>query len=308
MGQTTSAAEVSNDPLEIGEGRKYAKDYLSRFKNMSQSEEIEQSLLIEAHARASGNTRCCDLPGFGCQKTGIVSANTGAPLGTHLTALVDIDENNSVECAEVLRAVCFVERPAVQSLGGVRTQESATYLNVQSKRTEEQVLADSLSGKCLDVPMEFDQVNYNWAEPSTQRAPTAEQHDILKKCVKPFIQTMLTGVSVRLRLDSEANSKSSGDCLDASVALNEDLELLIISANGSERSFPVRAIRSVRPPEKIQKDECCVEFQIDGGRFMRFQFERKDHAKFFGTCMQLIVKASKGSGGATTAATAVRSA
>lgn len=227
-----------------------------------------------------------------------------------LCTLLDVNGDGSVECSEVLRAICMVD-PIIQEAGRqghVCVQEGSGYLNVIHRRDDAQVRFTG-EPSFLEVPPEFEGISYDWAAPSgSQPPPPQDQHERLQSCMKAFIQSMLVGVLVRLRLDPEEApyGDSGGQGIDAAIILSQDLTNLCISAGSAEHSVPVKAIRSVRPPDKGSDRDKCADFRLAGDRFVRFKFDLQAQAKFFGTCMRLLVKAAR-SNMATPSATPPRS-
>jgi len=201
--------------------------------------------------------------------------------------------------------------PVFRTDDEVSTQEGAGYLNVNHRRDDGEVqLARSRSPGQLQVPVQFKGISYDWTAPSaSQPAPSPRQQEILQNCMKPFIQSMLVGVLVRLRLEpgEATNGDPSGQSIEATLTISEDFSILLISAGSAQRPIPIKAIRLVRPPEKGTDSEKCADLRLAAGRFVRFHFDTQAQAKFFGTCMRLLVKAAR-SDMATPSAAAPRSA
>lgn len=212
-------------------------------------------------------------------------------------------------CREVLLAVC-VTMPERDNNDWFR--EGISY-HQAAMRTEGEVKCFSEEEErqsrntSLAVPDEFVGIRYDWTMPSQQQ-PSAEESDEarLGACLKAFVSSMLGGVTTQLQLEAaeaEQPLQSHGwHAIDAVVRLSQDLTVLNISATGSERSVPIRSIRSVRPPVRVfgglswfqpSDRELMVILSLAGGRFVRLRFDQKDQAAYFGTCVRVLVKVSR---------------
>jgi len=76
----------------------------------------------------------------------------------------------------------------------------------------------------------------------------------------------------------------------AVLALSSDASELRVFAEGTSRSIPLQAIRSVRPPPD---EECTVIVRLAGGRFMRLVLDSKQQAAYLGTCLRLLAKSAR---------------
>jgi hypothetical protein len=218
----------------------------------------------------------------------IISSTTGKNIGTDMMSLLDVNEDGRVNCGEVWSAICLTNSAIESEREGPGCEDSGM---LNGCRDDAEV-----DGGDLQVPSKFEDISYDWTAPSaSQPALSQSQQEVLQSCMKPFIQTMLIGVMVRLRLEpGEApNGDPSGQSIDAMVSLSEDFSILFIAAGGAQRSVPIKAVSVVRPPEKCDDSEKCVDLLLIGDRFVRFNFDTEAQAKFFGTCMRLLVKASR---------------
>lgn len=225
--------------------------------------------------------RCCSSP--------VVTVSTGKNAGTDIASFLD-GNGDGVECGEVASAICMLEPAVVQD--EVSTQEGTGYLNVAHRRDDGEV-QDMLAPAALEVPAQFEDISYNWGAPSASQQPqTLDEQDRLHICMKAFIQSMLSGVLLQLRLDSGGGS-DGGQSIDAVASLCKDLSILLISAGSAQRSVPIRAICSVRPLEDGTDSDKCVDLRLSGRSYVRFDFDAQVQANFFGTCMRLLAKAAR---------------
>jgi len=275
--------------------KEYAQEYLRKHVGSSPRSTYTRSFhsqILEERARAAMRMNCCSLPFISpcCGSDRGITNAVGKPQGTDLQSLLDVN-GDGIECNEVMRAVCMVD-PVFED--EVATREGVDYLDVDHGRDEEEVQVRVLP-RTLEVPTVFKTIRYDWAAPSgSQALPTVMQQEALEKCMKPFIQSMLLGVLVRLRLeDVEAISDSAAKSINAMVSFDDTFAHLLITVGATERSVPIKAIRWVRPPDKGLDSDKCVDIRLAGGRFLRFLFNTQAQAKFFGTCMRLLVKATR---------------
>merc|ERR1719453_2095337 len=108
--------------------------------------------------------------------------------------------------------------------------------------------ADDFPASALEVPPEFEEVSYDWRVPSgSQIAPSPRQQERLQNCMKPFIQSLLAGILVRLRLEpGEApDGDPSRQSIDVVVTLSEDLSVLFISSGSAQRRVSVKEVKPV---------------------------------------------------------------
>jgi len=233
----------------------------------------------------------------------MVIPNTRKTFKTDLRSLTDVD-GDGVECGEIWNAVCMTSIVGQESRDhhGVMLQDGPNASGGDSSLPEGEVVT-YLPPMPLGVPLEFHRVEYKWAQPSSaQSKPTHQQEERLGKCLKKFVHAMLTGVLVQLRLDAqEAAGTSEDQNIHAVLHLSQDLNLLLISVGGMERSVPMTSIRWARPPEKEdkghswfqpQEQDHFVVLRLAGGRFVRICFEEQNQAAFFGTCIRLLIKAA----------------
>ncbi|CAE7469485.1 unnamed protein product [Symbiodinium necroappetens] len=155
----------------------------------------------------------------------------------------------------------------------------------------------------LYVPVNFGQLAYDWSAPSSsQPAISDAEMAKLQDCLTIFIEAMLRGVIVQLRIDENETGRQGCNLL-AVVALPSSLEELVIISGGLEQTIRMSCIRWVRPLEKGRRTGSClwpgserrkmVHISLDAGCFLRLRFEQEDQAAFFGTCMRLLGKASQ---------------
>jgi hypothetical protein len=111
-------------------------------------------------------------------------------------------------------------------------------------------------------------------------------------CLKQFLREMLAGVELQLDAqDCPVDATSAAPKrIHAVLALSPDALELWLSAEGTSRSVPLRAIRSVRPPPD---EERAVVVRLAGGRFMRLVFDCKEQAAYLGTCLRLLAKSAR---------------
>jgi len=155
----------------------------------------------------------------------------------------------------------------------------------------------------LKVPSTFRGLRYDWSAPSSSQAIwEAEEINDLKDCLTAFVEAMLRGVIVQLRVDDEElDELPAGRNLHAIVAFTSSLQDLVIATGGLERGVPMNCIRWVRPLEKGRRTRSwfpandrrkMVLIGLAGDCFLRFRFEYEEQAAYFGTCMRLLAKAS----------------
>lgn len=171
-----------------------------------------------------------------------------------------------------------------------------------------QVLPEELPDH-LCVPPDFKLLEYNWTAPSeAQKDMSQEQMVRLHSCLKLFIRAMLVGVFLQLRLDAEDRvgrggiGNPMGQNIDAVAMLNKGLSTMILSTGAVQRTVPLESIRWVRPPGEdgggvtwfvpSERGQMVV-LRLAGNCFLRFRFGQQEQAAYFGTCMRLLLKASK---------------
>jgi len=300
-GQDLSASEPDGSDMRPTE---FAGDYLSKFvgsspRSRGSQDRSAHSRKLEERSKSDLANNCCSLPIVSFSELtnrSFINASSGKTIGTDMNSLLDVNGDGVVQCGEVWRAICMVN-PEQAENGGVSTQEGVGYLDVQHQRDDAEVQVPSQ----LQVPTQFQGISYDWtAESASQSSPSPKEQERLENCMKPFIQSMLLGVLVRLRL--EAGEAPDGDPLriDATITLNQDFSVLTISAGSAQRPIPIKVIRLVRPPDNCSDSDKCADLRLAAGRFVRFNFDSQDQAKFFGTCMRLLVKAARSSEAAQT--------
>lgn len=118
--------------------------------------------------------------------------------------------------------------------------------------------------------------------------------------------SMMSSIMSRRSPDGTGLSGSTANgkrLLEAVITATPDLSVLVISAGQVERSVPLRAVRSVRPGKEAaagswrswfgSENSCIVVLRLTGGRHARLRFDQADQAAYFGTCMRVLVKASR---------------
>lgn len=239
-------------------------------------------------SKSSMAANCCMLP---IGNPASITDSNGKTIRTDISSLSDVN-GDGVGCGEVFRALCMVN-PGGHREDEVSIMEGSDYLNVHHRRDDAEVSLRRSPAQ-LQVPPQFKGISYDWRLPSaSQTGPSPRQQEKLQNCMKPFIQSMLIGVLVCLRLEpGEApGGDPSGKSIDATVTLSEDFSILQVAAGSAQRSVSIKAIRLVRPPE--QGRDRCADLRLSGGLFMRFHFDTQAQADFFGTCMRLLVKAAR---------------
>lgn len=260
----------------------------------SQEDRSVRSRIQDERSKEAMANECCNFISLSdLTDRSILNAATGKSMGTDMCSLLDVNGDGRVDCVEILSAICMVP-PVYRSDNDVSTMEGGNFLNVNHRRDDAEVQPRPMAAP-FQVPLEFKGVSYDWtAHSGNQAAPSPRQQARLQNCMKPFLQSMLVGALVRLRLEpGEApDCDPSGQSIDATISLNDDFSVLFIAAGSAQRSVSVKAIRLVRPPEKAKDSDRCADLRLAGGRFVRFHFDTEAQAKFFGTCMRLLVKAS----------------
>ena len=110
----------------------------------------------------------------------------------------------------------------------------------------------------LYVPVNFGQLAYDWSAPSSsQPAISDAEMAKLQDCLTIFIEAMLRGVIVQLRIDENETGRQGCNLL-AVVALPSSLEELVIISGGLEQTIRMSCIRWVRPLEKGRRTGSCL--------------------------------------------------
>ncbi|CAE8594659.1 unnamed protein product [Polarella glacialis] len=231
------------------------------------------------------------------------------PFKTDLATLFCSDANGGcLECKEVGRAVCMSTEPrkvwAAKKNGQQATVlEGSTYVDVYMQTLDGEVV--STEGRrlaSLRVPPQFAMLEYNWAAPSSQQSkPSLVQQERMRSCLKIFVGDLLQGITLQLRLDKdEVDGTPDGRDITAGAKLSPDLSTLQLSVRGVDCNLPMASVRWVRPPADessgllwfLPNDRhTMVVLRLAGGRFVRFRFQQKDQAAYFGTCMRFLLKA-----------------
>eukprot|EP00931_Biecheleriopsis_adriatica_P094303 TRINITY_DN67969_c0_g1_i1.p1 TRINITY_DN67969_c0_g1~~TRINITY_DN67969_c0_g1_i1.p1 ORF type:complete len:276 (+),score=54.71 TRINITY_DN67969_c0_g1_i1:27-830(+) len=197
----------------------------------------------------------------------------------------------------------FMQRPLREEGGFVDMISQA--LQSEERQPAERSLGATAVGsalrpKPLTVPEQFGDLRYDWSAPSaSQGSPSNGQQALLRGCLKLFVESMLQGIILQLRLDT--NEVVDGQNIDAIACMSKGLSDLLITVGGIERCVPLSSIRWVRPPEEeetmlswfLPSDrQKTVVLWLKGSLFVRLRFEREDQAAYFGTCMRLLAKAA----------------
>jgi len=221
---------------------------------------------------------------------------------SHQLVTINVWSNGEVSsepysCAEIA-GVCCADMPVTQRVHPI-VLEGETYLDIHRWSPEGQVDPVPLP-RTLTVPPAFRTIAYDWALPTSQQGPLQlEQEAPLQLCLKLFLREMLDGVHVQLRLDDHG-TKVGAQSIEAVVSLTHDLANLRMKVNEVERVWPLKDIRSVLPSQDSTMQglglptgtrERNVLLWFAQGQFLCLRFFRHEQAKFFGTCLQLLLKA-----------------
>ncbi|CAE6923610.1 unnamed protein product [Symbiodinium sp. CCMP2592] len=218
------------------------------------------------------------------------------PFGTDAASLLCSQDG----CSENAREICLALSGSPEPRQELSSAESYA-LALEDGRLDTRDGYGLMPAK-LYVPVNFRQLAYDWSAPSSsQPAISDAEMAKLRECLTIFIEAMLRGVIVQLRIDDNETDHQGCNLL-AVVSLPSSLEELLITSGGLEQSIRMSCIRWVRPLEKGRKTGCLwpvserrkmVHISLDGGCFLRLRFEQEDQAAFFGTCMRLLAKASQ---------------
>lgn len=250
--------------------------------------------------RSGGFCGCSNAP-IAFHDEELMDPEHHGPFKTNLRALIDVD-NNGVTCREVCDAACMNE--VEQAVGAGRRSPDG-------RQCADEVLCEP-PGPVL-VPRTFRLLAYNWAAPSESQKPASpEELENLRACLKQFTRAMLVGVEAQLRVDEEEVADvPQAQNIDVVASLTQDFSLLILYAQGVERTVPLRSVRWVRPADTqepgsgaeggilwfqpSERDKMVV-LRLAGGRFVRLRFEQSEQAAYFGTCMRLLVRGTRPAG------------
>jgi len=243
---------------------------------------------------------------FAAHDNELVDPVLRTPFSTDLASLMCSNGSCSENAKEVWRAVSMSTEPR----HGWELQDGPNYeADVRDGKTSMEVECRLADGEVLpatqqlSVPSQFKELTYDWAAPSAEQSPlTTQQQDCLKGCLKLFVNSMLQGVMLQLRLDQDEVKGTQGKNIEAKARLSKDLRNILISVGGMARTVPINSIRWVRPAEKDSSSYIwflpsdrnkMVILRLAGGRFLRFRFEEEVQAAYFGTCMRLLAKAAQ---------------
>lgn len=191
--------------------------------------------------------------------------------------------NEGITCQEIVDAIC-VTAPAF------RHPERPDQLPV---RPEGQVFVEPSQASLL-VPDEFSSLRYDWTAPSASQVSSSSDQETLQSCMGAFMSAMLSGIMAQLRLEPDEGTGTRHK-IDVALSIAKDLKVLVISGASIERRMPLSSVRWVRPSDGVDRD-LMVFMRLEGGRFLRIEFEHKGQAAFFGTCMRLLLKDSRSTG------------
>lgn len=257
-----------------------------------------------------------------CTDEDLLDPATGRPFKTDIVSLMDVN-GDGVDCDEVGAAICVTQATAQHDFDAFLPWDSDVYRTSAMDYDEsfrEKSFAMEPPGE-LQIPVEFTGIVFDWSQPSDKQvAPTPEQQACLQSCLQLFVRAMIPGVLLQLRVEPEEFSdpalrQAGAQNLDAMVSFSPDLSLLICTVGQNERSLPLRLIRRVRPSEPVdttqlsptrssinvaqnswfgpREHERTVILRFSRDRILRFRFEGRDQAAYFGTCMRLMAKAAR---------------
>lgn len=282
-------------------------DYFTQFSAGSRDIPLNQSQLAINLQERHVEPTCWNMAGkaLAGHDHELYTAEGHKPFKTDFCSLIAPD-GDGIGFGEVCRAICVTTKgyssdgmPDPDS--GCQVRDTGARLGRASLHMDGEVLLDQ-APSVICVPPEFRTLEYDWSAPSNaQPRPSLEQQAKLERCLKPFVVAMMPGIIAQLRLDADEMVGANGaQNLDAIISLTHNLSLLLISVMGVERSVPLRSVRWVRPPEDMKQSwflpsdqDKMVVIRLAGGRFVRLRFGKKEQAAYFGTCMRLLVKASR---------------